>query len=150
MLGIRNPVVYLKGKLQLYVGECHCICEQSCIYPFRPPEATVWNLIKVIELPCESRLIGSKAVVANLSIAIYRSISHSSLLIPEFSGLTGCRRAADQLCVGCLFFTRAVCPLLVVELQVYLLYFLQEQVGLCTELNVRTLRCEDTHLLVCR
>ena len=51
----------------------------------------------------------SKAVVANPSIAIYRSITQSSLSIPELSGLTVCRLAADQLCVGCLFFhTRCV------------------------------------------
>ena len=79
---------------------------------------------------------------------------------PQLSGLAGCRRAADQLCVGCLcvgclcvgclFFTRAVCLLLAVELQVYLLHFLQEQVASCTKLNVRTLRYEDAHLSVCR
>ena len=62
----------------------------------------------------------SKPVAANLSIAINWSISKTFTV--------NCRTlwtlAADQLCVGYLLFTRAVCPLLAAELQVYLLHFL--------------------------
>ena len=53
-------------------------------------------------------------------------------------------------CVGCLFFTCSVCPLLALNFLVYLLQFLQEQVGSCTKLNDRTLRYEDANLSVCR
>ena len=80
----------------------------------------------------------SISVVAKPAITIYRSISQSSLSISELSGLTDCGRTADQLCVGCVFFTRAVCPLLAAKQLVYLLHFLE------TSRFMYETKCQDT------
>ena len=94
----------------------------------------------------------SRPVVANPSIAIYRSISQSSLSITELSelsGLTGCGWAADQLCIvvscsnGRVSATCGGAAGLSSALP-------SKQVVLSTKLNTRTLRYEDVHLPVCQ
>ena len=115
LLGLQNAAAHLRSQGGPHYDEGACTCRWwghiyqveedlfatventplsfPCCHRFMAP---CGHSVPFMAL-CEAVCIPPTSVVANPSIAIYRSISQSSLSIPKFFGLTGC-----GLCVGCL------------------------------------------------